>query len=120
VNLLAHQGAPLVRQRAEVYFRDVVGVYQRVLEQIEAMRESLAGVRDTHLSMTSNRANEIMKTLTVLATVILPPTLISGIYGMNFQHMPETEWPYGYPFALGLMGAIIGGMLLYFRRKKWL
>jgi magnesium transporter len=120
VSLLARQGEPLVRKRAEVYFRDIVGMYQRVLEQIEAMREALGGVRDTHLSMSSNRANEIMKTLTVMATIMLPPTLISGIYGMNFKIMPEVDWVYGYPLALTLMGAIIGGMLFYFRRKKWL
>ena len=120
VNLLAQQGEPLVSKRAGVYFRDVVGIFERVLEQTETQRDALAGIRDTHLSMSSNRASEVMKILTIMATILLPPTLISGIYGMNFRFMPEIKWKYGYAFALGLMGAIIGGMLYYFRRKKWL
>ena len=63
---------------------------------------------------------EVMKTLTLISTVMLPLTFIVGLYGMNFKHMPELEWVYGYPFALGLMAIVAGGILLWFRRKRWL
>jgi len=120
VNLLTHQGPPLISERARVYFRDVVDLYQRVLEVTEIQREALAGARDTYFSMISSRANEIMKTLTIIATVMLPPTIVSGIYGMNFDDMPEFGLKHGYLIAYGLMAAIVCVMLFYFRRKKWL
>ena len=120
VNLLVGQGEPLISNRASVYFRDIVGLYQRILELTETQRDALAGVRDTYLSMSSNHANEIMKTLTIMATIMLPPTVVASIYGMNFDRMPELDWEYGYWFALGLMAAISGGMLYYFSTKKWI
>ena len=120
VNLLAHQSAPIITDRAKVYFRDVVDLYQRVLEVIEIQRDALVGARDTFLTMLSNRSTEIMKTLTLIATIMLPPTVVASIYGMNFDIMPEIEWRYGYVFSLGLMAAISGGLLYYFRRKKWI
>jgi len=119
-NLLTHQGPPLVSDRARVYFRDVVDRYQRILETIEVQREVVNGARDTYLGMTSSRANEIMKTLTLIATIALPLMLVSSHYGMNFKNMPELAWRYGYLWALGLMTCIAGGMYYYFRRKKWL
>lgn len=121
VNLLAHQSAPLVTDRAKVYFRDVVDLYRRVLEVIEIQRDALSGARDTFLSMLSNRTNEIMKTLTIIATIMLPPTVVASIYGMNFLEIPEFKWgAWGYVWSLGLMAAISGGLLYYFRRKKWI
>ncbi len=119
-NLLTHQGPPLVSDRAKVYFRDVVDRYQRVLEITEIQREVLGGARDTYLTMNSNRATEIMKTLTIIATIMMPLMAVSSHYGMNFRYMPELGWKYGYLWALGLMACIAGGMLYYFRRKKWL
>jgi len=119
VNLLARHGEPLISKHAGVYFRDVVNIFQRVLEQIETQRDALANVRDTYLSMSANRTNETMKTLTVMATVMLPATLVSSFYGMNLK-MPEFNWTWGYPFAVGVMVAITGGMLYYFKRKKWI
>jgi magnesium transporter len=68
----------------------------------------------------SNRMNEIMKVLTIIATIFMPLTFIAGVYGMNFHHMPELGWEWGYPLALLLMAAVAGGMLLFFRRKKWI
>ena len=120
VNLLANQSSDLVRERARVYFRDVVDLYQRALEVIEIERDALSGARDTYLTTISNRTNEVMKMLTLIATVLFPMTVISGIYGMNFKNMPEIEWSYGYPFALALMLGIGGVMIAYFHRKKWL
>jgi magnesium transporter len=120
INLLSHQGAGVVTDRARVYFRDVVDVYQRALEVIEIERDALSSARDTHLTMISNRTNEIMKTLTTIATIVMPMTLVTGIYGMNFKAMPELSWQFGYFFALAIMGAIGGVMVYYFRRRRWL
>ena len=75
---------------------------------------------DMYLSSVSNRMNEVMKVLTIIATIFIPLTFIAGIYGMNFQYMPELKWPWGYPLVLGIMVAVIGTMLFYFRRKNWL
>jgi len=80
----------------------------------------LSGMLDIYLSSVNNRLNEVMKVLTIFAAIFIPLTLISGIYGMNFKFMPELEWFYGYPFALGLMGLTAIVLLGYFRRKKWL
>ena len=120
VNLLTHQAPPIISDRARVYFRDVVDLYRRVLDVVEIQRDALAGARDTYLALISNRMNEIMKTLTIMATIMLPSTVVSGIYGMNFQLLPIREWRGGFLFAIGLMVCISGSMLYFFRRKKWL
>ena len=75
---------------------------------------------EAYLSVQSNRMNEVMKTLTLIATVMLPITFIAGVYGMNFEHMPELHWVWGYPYVLGLMAAVTLGILAWFRRKGWL
>ena len=81
----------------------------------------VSDLMETHLSAVSNRLNEIMKVLTMISTVVLPMTLVAGIYGMNFHKgMPELDWEYGYPMALGLMALLGVGSLLFFRWKKWL
>jgi magnesium transporter len=74
----------------------------------------------THLSATSNKLNEIVKVLTMISTAVLPMTLVAGVYGMNFAVLPEKDWRYGYPFALGLMAALGVGALGFFRWKKWI
>jgi magnesium transporter len=79
----------------------------------------ISGVLDTHLSFTSNRMNQIMKTLTIVMTIMLPLTLITGIYGMNFKYMPEVESRYGYFFVLAAMFVIAIGLFFYMKRKKW-
>ena len=79
-----------------------------------------AGLLELYLSSVSNRMNEVMKVLTIIATIFIPLTFIAGVYGMNFQYMPELEWPWAY-FAVLLIMLLTGaGMLLYFRRKRWL
>jgi magnesium transporter len=80
----------------------------------------LSGMMDIYLSSVNNKMNEVMKVLTMIATIFIPLTLISGIYGMNFNYMPELGWRYGYPFVLILMSLVSVLMLYYFRRKKWL
>jgi magnesium transporter len=86
---------------------------------VETYRDVAGSTLDIYLSAQSNRMNQIMKQLTAVATIFMPLTLISGIYGMNFRHMPELEWPFGYFAVLGIMGLIALGMTWYFRRRDW-
>ncbi|MDB5219041.1 MAG: Magnesium and cobalt transport protein CorA, partial [Myxococcaceae bacterium] len=80
----------------------------------------VSSLLEAQFSIQSNRMNEIMKRLTIISTIMLPLSLIAGIYGMNFEHMPELHWLYGYPYALGLMVVVATGIILYFVKKKWL
>jgi magnesium transporter len=86
----------------------------------DSYRDSLNSLIDAHLMASTHKSNEIMKVLTIFAAIMLPLTVVTGVYGMNFHWIPELNWKYGYIFALGLMGAISGTMLLFFRKKKWL
>ena len=95
----------VIDPRVQIYFRDVYDHLVRITDLGESYREHLTATLEAHLSMVSNRLNEVMKVLTVIATIILPLSLIAGIYGMNFKNMPELQWTYGYPFTLGLMAA---------------
>lgn len=110
----------LVRQSTRIYFRDVYDHTIQVIEAIEILRDMLAGMLDIYLSGLSNRLNEIMKVLAIIATLFIPLTFLAGVYGMNFKYMPELSWPWGYPVVLGIMGIVAGCMLWFFRRKKWL
>ncbi|MBI2845985.1 MAG: magnesium/cobalt transporter CorA [Chloroflexi bacterium] len=110
----------LIKEPAYIYFRDVYDHMVRVIDANDALRDLVNGALDTYLSVFSNRLNEVMKTLTIVATVILPLSLIAGIYGMNFQFMPELTWRYGYFVVLGIMLIVAGGMFIYFRRRGWL
>lgn len=111
---------PRIPPSQVVYFRDVHDHFLRVTDLAEGYRELVTSVLDAYLSTTSNRMNEIMKFLTLISTVMLPLSLIAGIYGMNFQHMPEARWQWGYPWALGLMVATGLGLVWYFRGRRWL
>ncbi len=109
-----------VNKAIALHLRDVYSHVVQIIDTIEIYREMLSGMLDIYLSSVNNRLNEVMKILTIFAAIFIPLTLISGIYGMNFKFMPELEWLYGYPFALGLMIATAIVLLGYFRRKKWL
>ena len=87
---------------------------------METLREMLSGMLDIYLSSISNRMNEVMKVLTIIATIFIPLTLVAGIYGMNFSYMPELEWRWAYPMVWLVMILIVVVMLVYFRRKRWL
>jgi magnesium transporter len=91
----------------------------QVIETIETFRDMVTGMLDIYLSSLSNRLNEVMKVLTIIATIFMPLTFLAGVYGMNFKHMPELEWPWGYPVVLGVMCIVALSMLAYFRKKKW-
>ncbi|NCO59805.1 MAG: magnesium and cobalt transport protein CorA [Deltaproteobacteria bacterium CG_4_8_14_3_um_filter_51_11] len=102
------------------YFRDVYDHSIQVIDTVESLRDVLSGYLDIYLTSVSNRMNEIMKVLTIMATIFIPLTFIAGIYGMNFDFMPELKWPWAYPALWGVMLVIGGGMIWIFRRKKWL
>ncbi|MEZ4451193.1 MAG: magnesium/cobalt transporter CorA [Nannocystaceae bacterium] len=102
------------------FFRDIYDHFVYVADQIEAYREQVQSIMDAYHSVSSNRMNEIMKVLTQISTVMLPLTFIAGVYGMNFEHMPELHWTLGYPFAVALMLATAGGMVAYFRSRRLL
>src|SRR5581483_8866755 len=97
------------------YLRDVHDHFVRVGDLADSYRDLVTSALDAYLSVQSNRMNEVMKTLTLISTVMLPITFIAGVYGMNFEHMPELRWEYGYPYALGLMAAVALGAVLFFR-----
>jgi magnesium transporter len=120
LDVLQQRRVAVVTERLEPYYRDVYDHVLRVTDFIDSIRDLLSSALDAHLSVVSNRLNEVMKQLTAWASIILVPTLIAGVYGMNFQHMPELGWLFGYPFALGVMAA--AALLLYrsFRKRGWL
>lgn len=101
------------------FFRDVYDHFTRVADLCDSYRELIGGALEAYLTTTSNRMNEIMKVLTAISTLMLPLTFIAGVYGMNFDRMPELRWRFGYPFALSLMAATAIVMLVYFKRKRW-
>jgi magnesium transporter len=102
------------------FYRDVYDHFARVTELVDSYRELVTNLLEAHLSLQSNRMNEVMKRLTIMSTVMLPLSLIAGIYGMNFKHMPELEWVYGYPFAISLMLGVASFILGWFKIKKWM
>jgi magnesium transporter len=110
----------LVEDREVAYYRNVYDHLVRYTELIESAREMVSDLMETHLSAVSTRLNQVMKVLTMISTVVLPMTLVAGIYGMNFENMPEIKWEYGYPLALGMMLAMALGSLAFFRWRKWI
>ncbi len=120
VGRLERAESPLIKPATVVYLRDVYDHTIQVIETTETLRDMLAGMLDIYLTSLSNRLNETMKVLTVIATLFIPLTFIVGIYGMNFTNMPELAWPWGYPLVWLVMLVVAGGMLVYFRRRSWL
>lgn len=102
------------------YLRDVYEHTIQIVEIIESYREVASGLTDLYMSAVSNRMNEIMKVLTIMASVFIPLTFIAGVYGMNFQFMPEISWRWGYPAIWAVFFSLTLGMVLYFRRKGWI
>ena len=116
----------LIRPETRVYLRDCYDHTIQIIDLLETYREIGSGMMDIYLSSVSNRMNEVMKVLTIIATIFMPLSFLASLYGMNFQtdksplNMPELTWRYGYPFALGLMASAVLGMLAFFWRKGWL
>jgi len=120
VNALLRSESALIDPQTRVFVKDVYDHTVRVIDTVEILRDVVGGMIDLYLSSISHRANEVMKTLTVMASIFIPLTFIAGVYGMNFAYMPELEQPWAYPTLLGLMGAIVVGMLWHFKRKGWI
>lgn len=120
INNLERCESELIKKKTKIYFRDIYDHTIQVIDSVETFRDTLSGMLDVYLSSVSNRMNEIMKVLTMIATIFIPLTLVSGIYGMNFKYMPELDHIWGYPLSLGIMGLITLIMLFYFKKKKWI
>jgi magnesium transporter len=120
LNQISRGDATFVQREHLIYFRDVYDHMFRISETIDVDRDLMTGTMDAYLSVVANRTNDIMKVLTIFSAIMLPLTLIAGIYGMNFEHMPQLKWARGYPFALSLMGAITVLMLVYFWWRGWI
>jgi magnesium transporter len=118
-NALLRRDLDIVEDAAAPYYQDLYDHLVRVLDQVDVYRDLLATVLDARLTVASNSLNAIMKRLTAFTVVLMVPTLIAGIYGMNFEGMPELEWPLGYPYSLGLMVLAIVVAVTWFRRRGW-
>ncbi|OHB94310.1 MAG: magnesium and cobalt transport protein CorA [Planctomycetes bacterium RIFCSPHIGHO2_12_FULL_52_36] len=110
----------LIKEAVRIYLRDVYDHTIQVIDSIETSRDMLSGMLDIYLSSISNKLNEVMKVLTIIATIFMPLTFIVGVYGMNFRYMPELGWKWGYFTIWAIMVAIGVSMLIYFKRRKWL
>ncbi len=120
VNNLERGESALLQKSTRIYFRDLYDHTIQVIDSIEVFRDLLSGMLDLYLSSISNRMNEVMKVLTIFASIFIPLTFIAGVYGMNFKYLPELEWAWEYPAIWVIMIIITIFMLFYFRKKKWL
>ncbi|HON81709.1 MAG TPA: magnesium/cobalt transporter CorA [Methanoregulaceae archaeon] len=117
---LERSDSPLIREDTRIYLRDVYDHAIQVIDTLETFRDMVSGMIDIYLSSLSYKMNEIMKVLTLIATIFIPLTFVAGVYGMNFRYMPELHWEYGYYAVLGIMIAIVVIMLAYFRKRQWI
>lgn len=120
VNALIRDENPLISETVRVYLRDCYDHCVQIMDGVETYRELAGGLMDVYLSSVGNRQNEVMKVLTIMASIFIPLTYMAGVYGMNFENMPELHSPWAYPFLLASMVLVAVGMLLYFRRKGWI
>jgi len=114
------QADTFITSFTHLYMRDVYDHMMQAIDTIETFRDMLTSILDVYLSSLTNRMNEVMKVLTIIATIFIPVTFVASIYGMNFKYMPELEWRWGYLCTWGIMLTIALVMLFYFRRKKWI
>jgi magnesium transporter len=120
INNLERSESKLIAESTKIYLRDVYDHTIQVIDALETFRDMVSGMIDIYLSGLSYKMNEIMKVLTLIATIFIPLTFVVGLYGMNFRNMPEIEWEYGYYTVLVVMALMVIGMLTYFRKKKWI
>ena len=119
-NTMLRREQPIFARETHVYFQDVFDHIIRVADTIDNLRDMLGSTMDAYLSVSGNRMNMVMKRLTSISTILMSVTLIAGVYGMNFDYMPELKWKYGYIFALVSMVAVGVGLYFYLRKVKWL
>ena len=120
ISTMTRDENPLLSAETAIFMRDVYDHTIQVIDTVETFRDLLGGMTDLYLSSVSNRMNEIMKVLTLIATIFIPLTFIAGVYGMNFEYMPELKWPWAYPVVWGVMIAVGVAMVVFFKRKNWL
>ncbi|HEX3127327.1 MAG TPA: magnesium/cobalt transporter CorA [Thermoanaerobaculia bacterium] len=125
ISAMQREESDVIRRETQVFLRDCYDHTIQIIDMIETYRDLAAGMLDIYLSSVSNRMNEIMKVLTIISTIFIPLNFIAGVYGMNFHtdhpmNMPELNWPWGYPYALGLMATVAVLLVIYFQRKGWL
>jgi magnesium transporter len=119
INALTRGESDLIRSETVLFLRDVYDHTIQIIDTIETFRDMLSGTLDIYLSNVSNRMNEVMKVLTIMATIFIPMTFVAGIYGMNFKYMPELEWPWSYPAVWLVLVVMFVSMVIWFKRKKW-
>jgi magnesium transporter len=125
-SMLSKGQLPNFSKKNQIYYRDIYDHVVLVIDLVETYRDLTSGIMETYLSTISNNMNEVMKVLTVIATIFIPLTFVTGLYGMNFRpeasslNMPELNWEWGYPFSLALMLVMGLSMLWYFRKKDWI
>ncbi|MGB8509824.1 MAG: magnesium/cobalt transporter CorA [Pyrinomonadaceae bacterium] len=119
-NTMLRREQPIFARETHVYFQDVFDHIIRVADTVDTLRDMLGSTMDAYLSVQGNRMNMVMKRLTSIATILMSVTLVAGIYGMNFEFMPELHWRFGYVFALGSMLAVGMALYFYFRKMRWL
>ena len=117
---LRRSESPIVSEQVRDFSRDLLDHCLQLIDIVESLRESTSSLTDLHLSIVSNRMNEVMKVLTVMASLFIPVTFFAGVYGMNFKYFPELDWRWAYPTFWGICLAITIALLIYFRRKKWI
>ena len=120
VNAIIRKEIDFIDEPAIVYFHDIYDRVLRVGDLIESQRDLLTGLLEANLAVTSNQLNQVMKKMTSWGAILIVATLIAGIYGMNFRHMPELKWEFGYPLALGFMALATFVLWRWFKRKGWL
>jgi magnesium transporter len=120
ISNLLRSDSEFISANTLLFFRDLQDHSTRIIDTVETYRDLLSGMMDIYLSTNSNKMNEVMKVLTIMSSIFIPVTFIAGVYGMNFDNMPELKSPYGYAGAWVLMLSIMGGLVIYFKRKKWM
>ncbi len=120
MNNLSRSDGQFFQGSTKVFFRDVYDHIIQIGDTVETLREMVSSMMDVYLSSVNNRLNAVMKVLTIITTIFMPLSFIASVYGMNFEHMPELKSPWGYPIVLGVMTVTGGGMLYFFKLKKWL
>jgi len=120
INSVIRGEVSMVREETVLFFKDVYDHTIQIIDTIESYRDVLSGMLDLYLSTISNRMNEVMKVLTIIATIFIPITFVAGIYGMNFKVMPELEWRWGYVMVWAIIVVIAGIMIGFFKKKQWI
>lgn len=120
INNMLRSETDFISDNTQIFLRDLLDHSTRIIDTVETYRDLLSGIMDVYLSNASNRMNEIMKFLTIISSIFIPVTFVVGVYGMNFDYMPELREHYGYAIVWGIMLAIMVGQIIFFKRKKWL